>query len=179
MKRIIALTLILTTTFSYPCHAKPQYSEATKKLMQEAGQVIDYDVDEVMSRQEARRQAQANKSTPTTQNGQNGASRTLKTANDEYRIFADSGQSVKVTDTSDELHIYSNEYGQDRSYGAKNSWDEFHTAPYDISANDGYEDSTWGELHINENYRQNVYYEPEKDRNRLGIDEYRLPWQMN
>lgn len=95
---------------------------------------------------------------------------------DEYRIYS-SSQSVKVTDT-DDLHIYNDNYGQDRSYGSKQSTDEFHTAPVDIEANDGYGKNDFDELHINENYRQNVW-QPEEPVYRLsGFDEFRLPSDM-
>ena len=179
MKRLIALTLILTTILSCTCYAKPKYSEESLRLAREAGLEYDTPLEEVLRRQEALKSGQANNSTPATK-------KSLKTsqkgADDEFHIANGTGQNtVKVTDT-DDLHIYSNDYADGYAnayYGAKNSWDEFHTSPYDIGANDGYEESTWGQLHINENYRKNVYYEPEKDRNRLGIDEYRLPWQMN
>ena len=178
MKRIIALTLILTVTLSCPCYA----TEETKRLAREAGIEYDTPLEEVLSRQEALKSGQANNSTPATKKSLKTSQKALKGANDEFHIANGTGQdTVKVTDT-DDLHIYSNEYADGYAnayYGAKNSWDEFHTAPYDVGANDGYEESTWGELHINRNYRKNVYYEPEKDRNRLGIDEYRLPWQMN
>jgi len=179
MKRLIALTLILTTTLSCTCYAKSKYSEESLRLAREAGLEYDTPLEEVLRRQEALKSGQANNSTPTTK-------KSLKTsqkgANDEFHIANGTGQdTVKVTDT-DDLHIYSNDYADGYAnayYGAKNSWDEFHTAPYDIGANDGYEESTWGQLHINENYRKDVYYEPEKDKNRLSIDQYRLPWQMN
>lgn len=178
MKRLIILTLILTASLSCPCFAQG-YSEESKRLGQEAGCYVgDYDLDEVMRRQEALKNGQANNSTPTTQNGQNKANKSLKSRNDEYRVV-NGGIGVKVTDTSDELHIYSDTYNNPSNYGAKFSNDEFKVFGQDTPANDGYEESTWGELHINENYRQNVYYEPEKDKNRLEIDEYRLPWQMN
>lgn len=187
MRRIIALTLILTASLSCPCFAQG-YSEESKRLGQEAGCYVgDYDLDEVLARQEALKNGQANNSTPTTQNGQNKANKPvtgrIKGGVDEYRVIPQGGnESTKITDTKDGLHIYSNEYADGYAnayYGSKNSYDEFHTAPYDIGANDGYDESTFGELHINRNYRQNVYYEPERDKYRLDIDEYRLPWQMN
>lgn len=177
IKRLIALTLILTTTLSCTCYAKPKYSEESLRLAREAGLEYDTPLEEVLRRQETLKSGQANK-TPTTQNGQNKANKSLKSRNDEYRVV-NGGSGVKVTDTSDELHIYSDTYNTPSNYGAKFSNDEFKVFGQDTPANDGYEESTWGELHINENYRQNVYYEPEKDKNRLEIDEYRLPWQMN
>lgn len=93
---------------------------------------------------------------------------------DEYRLYSSSqNRAVKVTDT-DDLHIYSNSYGKKRSYGAKFSNDEFHTVPTDIEANDGYKAGNFDELHINENYRQNVW-QPEEPVQRLGIDEFKTP----
>ncbi len=94
-------------------------------------------------------------------------------------IQSGSSKSVRVTDTADELHIYSDSYGSDqRDYGAKNSTDEFHTAPVDIKANDGYKKGGFDELHINENYAQNVW-RPSKPVYRIeGFDEFRLPNEM-
>ena len=182
MKRIIALTFILTA-ISCPCYAQPKYSEETLKLMREAGLAQDNSLETIMSRQEALQRDKANNSTPTTQTGLNGANRRVVVGgNDELHIeqsAVNNNKSVKVTDTSDGLHIYSNEYNTPSSYGAKYSTDEFRVFGQDTPANDGHDESTWGELHINERYRQNVYYEPEKDKNRLSIDEYRLPWMLN
>ena len=97
---------------------------------------------------------------------------------DEYRIYSSSqNKAVKVTNT-DDLHIYSNSYGKKRSYGAKFSNDEFHTVPTDIEANDGYKAGNFDELHINENYRQNVW-QPEEEVNRInGFDEFHLPNEL-
>jgi len=186
MKRILVLTLIFSISLSHPCYAKG-YSEETKRLMQEAGLGQEHSLEDILSRQEALKSGQTNNSTPVTQNGQNKANkpvtRRIKGGVDEYRIVAGGGNgSTQITDTNDGLHIYSNDYANGYNnayYGSKQSTDEFHTTPYDIKANDGYNESTWGELHINENYRKNVYYEPERDKYRLGIDEYRLPWMMN
>lgn len=91
----------------------------------------------------------------------------------EYRRRKDSASS------NDGLHIYSNEYvNQSRIYGAKYSYDEFHIAPVDIPANDGYKSGGFDELHINENYRQNVW-DPEHRGNRIaGFDEFRYPDEM-
>lgn len=84
-----------------------------------------------------------------------------------------------MTDTAEGLHIYRNEHsGQNRNYGAKYSYDEFRTAPVDIPANDGYKSGGFDELHINEKYRQNVWY-PEHRGNRIeGFDEFRYPDEM-
>ena len=169
--KALVLTLIFSIALSCPCYA----SEETHRLAREAGIEYDTPLEEVLRRQEARNQSKANNSTPTTENGQEKSQRPLKSSNDELRIYG--GDSVKVTNT-DDLHIYSNDYENPSGY-SKYSNDEFKIAGKETPANDGYEESTWGELHINENYRQNVYYEPEKDKNRLEIDEYRLPWQMN
>ena len=174
IKRLIALTLILTTTLSCTCYAKPKYSEESLRLAREAGLEYDTPLEEVLRRQEALKSGQANNSTPT-------AKKSLKTsqkgANDEFHIANGTGQdTVKVTDT-DDLHIYSNDYADGYAnayYGAKNSWDEFHTSPYDIGANDGYGAGGFDEIHINENFRQNVW-KPDHKVLRLGIDEFRLP----
>ena len=178
MKRMMILTIALTTLISVPAYA---YSDDSIRLGKESGVYVgDYDLDEVMRRQEALKSGQATNDTPNTSNGQNKANRRIKGGVDEYRVVNGGGQnSVKVTDTTDGLHIYSNDYNNPSSYGSKQSTDEFRVFGSDTPANDGHDESTWGELHINENYRQNVYYEPEKDKNRLEIDEYRLPWQLN
>ncbi len=112
----------------------------------------------------------------------------LKSSTDEYNINKPayekaknngSQKSVTVTDTDDELHIYSDDYArQGRDYGAKFSTDEFHTAPVDIKANDGYKKGGFDELHINENYAGNVW-RPSKPVYRIeGFDEFRLPNEM-
>ena len=91
----------------------------------------------------------------------------------EYRKKRDSGQSAY------EAAISSNQ-GQVQSgdYGSKNSYDEFHTSPVDIPANDGYKSGNFDELHINENYRQNVWH-PENRGFRLnGFDEFHYPDEL-
>ena len=139
---IIAALLIANTI---PAYARPEYSEETKRLMKEAGlQVEELEWEEINRRQQEYR------------NRKNSTS-----SNDELHIRSNGSTSgsVAVTDTADELHIYSNEYAnQSRNYGSKNSYDEFHTAPKDIQANDGYKSGGFDELHINENYRQNVWH---------------------
>ena len=178
MKRIIVLTIIATTLLSSPAMAYPQYSEESKRLGQQAGLEFDVPLEEVLSRQEARKNGQANKTTPNTSEGQEKSNKSLKTRNDEYRVVKGGGKnSVKVTDTSDELHIYNDEYGNNSNYGAKYSLDEFHTAPVDIEANDGYGKGGFDELHINENFRQRVW-KPDHKINRMDIDEFRLPCDM-
>lgn len=63
--------------------------------------------------------------------------------------------------------------------GAKYSGDEFHTVPIDKAADDGYDNSTWGELHINSNYAANVYH-PNPTGTRLkGFDELRYVDDLN
>ena len=186
MKRAIILTLILTASLSCPCFAQG-YSEESIKLGKESGVYVgDYDLEAVLSRQEALKSGQANNSTPTTENGQEKASSTttrrIKGGVDEYRVVAGGGKdSTQVTDTKDELHVYSNEYANsynNANYGAKNSTDEFHTAPYDIDANDGYKSVNFDESHINENYKQNVWH-PEHRGNRLeGFDEWHYPDEL-
>lgn len=179
------LTLLTGLILTTPVYASPEYSEETKRLMQEAGLGQEYTVDEIMARQEALKSGQANNSTPATQNGQNKANSTttrrIKGGVDEYRVVAGGGKdSTQVTDTKDELHVYSNEYANgynNANYGAKNSYDEFHTAPYDIDANDGYGAGGFDEIHVNENYRQNVW-KPDYKVQRLGIDQFKLPNEL-
>lgn len=175
MKRLIIATIIASTLLSCPCYAYPQYSEETLRLMKEAGLEVDVPLDEVMSRQEARKNGQTNKTTTDSQNCQNKANRrNLKTANDEYKIFSNgSDKSVKVTDTSDELHIYSNEYSNPTGY-SKYSYDEFSIRGQDTPANDGYSKENFDELHIDPIYQKNLW-QPDHKVLRLGIDEIRLP----
>lgn len=190
--RTIILTFLLTFLFinvsTIPAMAYPQYSEESKKLGREAGLEYDVPLDEIMRRQEALKSGKAIESTTTSEKGQNKANSTttrrIKGGVDEYRVVAGGGKdSTQVTDTKDELHVYSNEYANgynNANYGAKNSYDEFHTAPYDIGANDGYDESTFGELHINRNYRQNVYYDASKENQRIkNFDEFRYVWELN
>lgn len=176
MKRLIVLSLLATTLISSTVYARP-LSESTRKLMQEAGIEYDVPVEEVLRRQEAIKSGKAYKSTLDTEKRQIDTNNAYSTATDEYRITSSGGkQSTRVTDT-DDLHIYNNNYGQKRSYGSKQSTDEFHTAPVDIDANDGYGAGGFDELHINENFRQNVW-QPDHKINRLTIDEFRLPSDM-
>ena len=168
MKKLTGVIIItvLTLSISILAYARPEYSEETKRLMKEAGlQVEELEWEEIDRRQQEYRKRKG-----------------LSTsANDELHIRNNGtiGGSVAVTDTADELHIYSNEYAsQNQNYGSKNSYDEFHTAPKDIPANDGYKAGGFDELHINENYRQNVWH-PEHRGNRIqGFDEFRYPDEM-
>ena len=165
MKRIILLAAVMTIIYAAPTYAKPEYSEETKRLMKEAGfQTEELEWEEIDRRQQEYR------------NRKDSAS-----SNDELHIRSNGSNngSVAVTDTADGLHIYSNEYAsQSLNYGSKNSYDEFHTAPVDIPANDGYKAGGFDELHINENYRQNVWH-PEHRGNRIqGFDEFRYPDEM-
>ena len=166
MKRIIALTLILTVTLSYPCYA----TEETKRLAREAGIEYDTPLEEVLRRQEARNQSKANDSTLDTGNGLETNARPLKSSNDELRIYG--GNSVKVTNT-DDLHIYSNDYQNPTGY-SKYSYDEFKIAGKETPANDGYSKENFDELHIDPIYQKNLW-KPDNEVIRLSIDEIRLP----
>ena len=179
MKRVLILTAILTIALSSPVYA--DYSPESKRLGEEAGLAMEYDLDEIMARQDALKQQKANKSTLVSENALKTPNKSLKSRNDEYRIVSGGGKnSVKVTDTEDELHIYSNTYSNPTNYGAKYSTDEFRVYGMDTPANDGHDESTWGELHINRNYRKNVFYEPEKESKRIqGFDELRYVWELN
>ena len=168
MRRIIILGIVLSMLSSTPAHAGTRdYSEETKGLMREAGlQTEELEWEEINRRQQEYRDRKSNNTS----------------SNDEFHVKKSSlsdGKSVAVTDTDDGLHIYSNEYAsQGRDYGAKNSYDEFHTAPIDIAPNDGYGTGGFDELHINENYRQNIWH-PEHRGNRIqGFDEFRYPDEM-
>ncbi len=160
---ILIMALILVNVS--PAYALPEYSEETKRLMREAGlQVDEPEWEEIDRRQQEYR---------------NRKNRT--SSNDELHIRSNgsTGGSVAVTDTADGLHVYSNEYAaQNRNYGSKNSYDEFHTAPKDIQANDGYKSGGFDELHINENYRQNVWHPEHRGYRISGFDEFRYPDEM-
>ena len=165
MKKVLTLTVIMTILSTIPAYAaRGEYSEETRRLMREAGLQVDEPEWEEIDRRQQKYQKRK----------QNSIS-----SNDELHIRGSNNGSVAVTDTADELHIYSNGYAdQSRSYGSKYSYDEFHTAPVDIPANDGYGAGSFDELHINENYRQNVWH-PEHRGNRIqGFDEFRYPDEM-
>ncbi|MBO6137393.1 MAG: hypothetical protein J6O71_02160 [Lachnospiraceae bacterium] len=91
----------------------------------------------------------------------------------EYRKKSENRQgSYETTASSNQGQV------QNRNYGLKNSYDEFHTAPTDIPANDGYKSGNFDELHINENYRQNIWH-PENRGGRLeGFDEFHYPDEL-
>ena len=161
---IIVTSLILSDWI--PVYARPQYSEESKRLGREAGlQVDELEWEEIDRRQQEYRRRKG-----------------LSTSsNDELYIRNNgtTGGSVAVTDTADELHIYSNEYAdQSSNYGSKNSYDEFHTAPKDIPANDGHKAGGFDELHINENYKQNVWHLEHRGNRIQGFDEFRYPDEM-
>ena len=62
--------------------------------------------------------------------------------------------------------------GQKAGFGSKNSYDEFHTAPKDIPANDSYRSGSFDELHINENYSQDVWHPEDRGMRINGFDEF-------
>lgn len=167
MKRAIILTFLLSLLAVTPTFARTsRYDPETERLMREAGlQVDELEWEEIDRRQQEYRKRI-----------DGGTS-----SNDELHVRSSGsgGGSVAVTDTADGLHIYSNDYaGQSGSYGAKYSYDEFHTAPRDIQVNDGYGAGGFDELHINENYRKNVWH-PKHRGNRIeGFDEFRYPDEM-
>ena len=175
------LTFLTGVILTAPVYASPEYSEETKQLMQEAGLGQEYTVEEVMQRQEAYRAGKANNSTPTIQNGQNKAdkpvTRRIKGGVDEFRVANGGGnESVKVTDTEDDLHIYSNEYENPSGY-SKYSNDEFSIGGKETPSNDGYGENGFDELHIDANYRNKVW-KPDYKVYRITIDEFRLPSDM-
>lgn len=104
-----------------------------------------------------------------------------RTAGDELNIekkATPNQDAVKVTDTADELHVYSNEYAnRKRDYGAIYSTDELNVGGVKTEANDGYGKGGFDELHINENYLDQVW-QPEEPVQRLSIDEFRLPNEL-
>ena len=121
MKRMICTIIVTSLILSdwIPVYARPQYSEESKRLGREAGlQVDELEWEEIDRRQQEYRRRKG-----------------LSTSsNDELYIRNNgtTGGSVAVTDTADELHIYSNEYAdQSSNYGSKNSYDEcFLQAPF-------------------------------------------------
>jgi hypothetical protein len=167
MKKTIILTFLLSLIAVTPAYAgTSRFSAETERLMREAGlQVDELDWEEIDKRQQEYRKKKQNSTS----------------SNDELHVRSSgtTGGSDAVTDTADELHIYSNDYAdQSRSYGSKYSYDEFHTAPVDIPANDGYGAGGFDELHINENYRQNVWHPKHRGNRIQGFDEFRYPDEM-
>ena len=168
MIRAIILSLTMSILLAVPAYAGiGDYSEETKRLMREAGlQTEELEWEEINRRQQEYRERKSNSTA----------------SNDELHIRrngSSNSESVAVTNTSDGLHVYSNEYAsQSRDYGSKNSYDEFHTAPKDISPNDGYKSGGFDELHINENYRQNVWHPKHRGYRINGFDEFRYPDEM-
>lgn len=167
MKRAIILSFVLSLLAVTPAFAgTSRYDPETERLMREAGlQVDELEWEEIDRRQQEYMRRR-----------DGGTS-----SNDELHVRSSGseGGSVAVTDTADELHVYSNDYAaQNISYGVKYSYDEFHTAPKDIEANDGYGAGGFDELHINENYRSRVWH-PKHRGNRIeGFDEFRFPDEM-
>ena len=95
MIRTIILTLILIMIATIPAFAgTSKYSPETERLMREAGlQVDELEWEEIDRRQQEYQKRKQNS----------------KSSNDELHIRGNNSGSVAVTDTSDELHIYSNE----------------------------------------------------------------------
>ena len=167
MKKVLILTVIMTILSTIPAYAaRGEYSEETRRLMREAGLQVDEPEWEEIDRRQQEYMRRRDGGT---------------SSNDELHVRSSGseGGSVAVTDTADELHVYSNDYAaQNISYGARYSYDEFHTAPKDIEANDGYGAGGFDELHINENYRSRVWH-PKHRGNRIeGFDEFRFPDEM-
>lgn len=161
---IIMAALFLSTCI--PAYARPQYSEETKRLMREAGlRTEELEWEEIDRRQQEYRKRKG-----------------LSASSIDELHIRDNGSAngpVAVTDTADDLHIYSNGYAcRSRNCGAKNSYDEFHTVPKDTPANDGYRSGGFDELHINENYRQNVWHPEHRGYRINGFDEFRYPDEM-
>ncbi|MCR5304577.1 MAG: hypothetical protein K6E33_08455, partial [Lachnospiraceae bacterium] len=65
-----------------------------------------------------------------------------------------------------------------KDYGAKYSYDEFHTAPVDSTSNDGYRRGGFDELHINENYLGDVWHPANRGYRFSGFDEFHLPYEL-
>ncbi|MCR5627583.1 MAG: hypothetical protein K6F99_09695 [Lachnospiraceae bacterium] len=180
MKKLIMFIVVFIIALTTPCYAKSRFSPETERLMKEAGLLKgeDMTVDEVMQRQEELNRQKAEREAAKNRCGASASSA------DELHInpAAQSTVSgnVRVTDTNgnDELHIYSNEYSVSGNYGTKMSNDEFHVYGAETPANDGYSTSGFDELHIPSQYRKNLW-RPEGKVYRLGIDEFRLPNDMN
>lgn len=68
--------------------------------------------------------------------------------------------------------------GQNRGYGSKNSYDEFHTVPKGIPPNDNYYSGSFDELHINENYSRDVWHPEDRGMRINGFDEFHFPDEM-
>ena len=172
------VVIVASLLFSSTCYAYPKYDAETERLMREAGLQVDYDLDSIMERQDALYGNKGTTGTPSTQKSvrtsQSGSKRSLKTSNDEYKVVNGGGNnSVKVTDTEDELHIYSDTYNNPSNY-SKYSYDEFRIYGQDTPANDGYSKDNFDELHIDKQYQYKLW-KPDHEVLRLGIDEIRLP----
>ena len=89
----------------------------------------------------------------------------LKKQKSNKNSFKASGEDEKITAPT-------------RNYGTKYSYDEFHTAPTDIPANDGYKSGSFDELHINENFRQNVWHPQNRGGRLNGFDEFHYPDEL-
>ncbi len=167
MRRLIVMSLLTCILMSSAVYAAPACGEALKQM--------NKGYNAASSNTPKKDDAGG---VPAAGRRQEKQRKTYKSNVDEYRISSSGGsQSVRVSDT-DDLHIYNNNYGQKRSYGSKQSTDEFHTAPVDIHANDGYAENGFDELHVNENYRQNVWQPDEPVQRLNGFDEFRLPSDM-
>ncbi len=62
--------------------------------------------------------------------------------------------------------------------GAIFSYDEFHIRGNYTAPNDGYKSGGFDELHINENYKQNVYHPEHRGFRMEGFDEFRYVDEM-
>lgn len=162
---MIAAFLILINCL--PVYAGSKYSEESVKLGRAAGlEMEELDWEEIDRRQQEYRK----RCKSSTASGDE-----LHIDNNDDRR----NRSVAVTDTADELHVYSDEYAAlSPDYGAKYSYDEFHTAPKDIEANDGYGVGGFDELHINENYLYRVWHPKNRGNRFKGFDEFRYPDEM-
>ena len=82
---------------------------------------------------------------------------------DEY-TYRTEKKAQEKDNTTDEYHIspgsVSGNTSYSTKYGARMSYDEFRIPGKDMKPNDGYEQYTYSELHINPYYRNNVYYNP-------------------
>ncbi len=62
--------------------------------------------------------------------------------------------------------------------GAIFSYDELHIGGRNTAPNDGYGSGGFDELHVNENYRQNVYHPEHRGFRMEGFDEFRYVDEM-
>lgn len=179
IKKALILTLIFSLAFPVSTYTG-RFSPETTRLMKEAGLLKSECTESELQAQEAKKRNQANNSTLNSKTSLKSSNSSLDELHINKASQSTVSGNVKVTNTddNDELHIYSDDYTGATDYGTKMSYDEFRVNGEETPANDGYDTEGFDELHIPTQYRQNVW-QPDHPVQRLGIDEFRLPNEMN